>query len=169
MSTIPSSPLCTSKRPKLFSPSYMTDKFLPPFTSAFTCNRFIHPDDGGHMFLWNTVTNKGFIMLCSVHQHNHFIIQGKWLQHREQHGYKTTHDTVIKYLVRSTYTHAEEDFWPHGLQKQRSQQLDTYFKRKPVTEGLPIHSIHKSRYKREVLPDSTIQPFDTTPPPRNRK
>ena len=54
------------------------------------------------------------------------------------------------------------------------RQLNTYVKRKPVTEGLPIHSIHKCRYKREVLPDNTIQqfsvrPFDTTPPPWNSK
>ena len=44
----------------------MNDTFLPPFTSAFTCNRFIHPEDGGNIFLWNTVTNKGFLLKVQV-------------------------------------------------------------------------------------------------------
>ena len=65
-STIPSSPFCTSERPKLFSPSYMSDTFLPLFTSAFTCNRFIHPEDVGNIFLWNTVTNKGLLLRVQV-------------------------------------------------------------------------------------------------------
>jgi len=55
------------------------------------------------------------------------------------------------------YTHAEEDFWPQGLQKQQSQQLNMYVKRKPVTEGLSVHLKYKNSYKREVLPDNTIQ------------
>jgi len=66
---------------------------------------------------------------------------------------------MIKYLVRSTYTHAAEDFWPQGLQKQRTQ-LNTYVKRKPVTEGLSVHLKYKNSYKREVLPDNTIQQLE---------
>jgi len=84
----------------------------------------------------------------------------QWLQHREQHGYKTTRHTVIKYLVRSTYTHAEVDVWPQGLQKQRSQQLNTYVKRNPVTEGLSARLKYKNSYKREVLPENTIQQLE---------
>jgi len=65
----------------------------------------------------------------------------------------------ISNLVRSTYTRAE-DFWPHGLQKQQSQQPNTYVKRKPVTEGLTVHLKYKNSYKREVLPDNTIQQLE---------
>ena len=82
------------------------------------------------------------------------VVVTVWLQHREQHSYN---HTVINYFVRSTYTHAEEDFWPQGLQKQWSQQPNTYVKRKPVTEGLSVHLKYKNSYKREVLPDNTIQ------------
>jgi hypothetical protein len=66
----------------------------------------------------------------------------------------------MKYLVRSTYTHAEEDFWPQGLQKQRSQQLNTCVKRKPVTEGLSVHLKYKNIYKREVSPDNIIHQLE---------
>jgi hypothetical protein len=61
----------------------------------------------------------------------------QWLQHREQHSYKTTQHTVIKYLIRSTYTHAKEDFWPQGLQKQWSEQLNMYIKGNPLWKAYP--------------------------------
>ena len=67
---------------------------------------------------------------------------------------------MIKYLVLNTYTHAEEDFWSQGLQKQRSQQLSTYVKRNPVSEGLSVHLKYKNSYKREVLSDNTIQQLE---------
>jgi hypothetical protein len=44
----------------------MSDTFLPPFTSAFTCSGFIRPEDGGNIFLSNTVTNKGFLLRVQV-------------------------------------------------------------------------------------------------------
>ena len=67
---------------------------------------------------------------------------------------------MIKYLVQSTYNHIEEDFWPQGLQKQRSKQLNTYIKRKPVTEGLSVHLKCMNNYRREVLPDNTDQQLE---------
>ena len=67
---------------------------------------------------------------------------------------------MIKYLVWSTYTDAEEEFWLHGLQKQWSQLLNAYVKRKPLTQGWFIHLKYKNSYKREVLPDNTIQQLE---------
>ena len=73
--------------------------------------------------------------------------------------YKTgnnTQHTVIKYLIRSTYTHAEEEFWPQGLQKHRSEQVNAL--RKAYLSILSTRIATKGKFWQPTASKATTRP-----------